>query len=47
MAGDALAYLHQSLLDVARLLCVVQVFSELLVRKFPAKPGVPPEQKGH
>jgi hypothetical protein len=34
-------------LDVARLLVVVEVLSELLVGEMAAKPGIPPEQKRH
>ena len=53
-AGDAgvvtrhaLADLHQRVLDVTRLLIVLKIFGQLLVRKLPPKPGVPPEQKRH
>src|SRR6202044_1379042 len=44
---DAFADLHQRLLNVPRLLVVVQVSSQLLVCKLPPEPRVPPEQKWH
>ena len=42
-----IAHLHQRLLNVPRLLFVVQIFRQLLVGKMPPKPGVPPEQERH
>src|SRR5271166_3896590 len=44
---DALAHLYQRLLYVSRLLRVVQIFVQLLVRELTAEPSIPPEQKGH
>ena len=46
MACDALADLHQSMLDVAGVLVVGQILRDLLVGKAAAKPAVLPEQKG-
>jgi hypothetical protein len=43
--ADTLANLHQGVLDVPRLLVVLEIFGHSLVRKLAAKPGVPPEQK--
>ena len=43
----AFAHLHQRMLDVPRLLVVVQILSQLLVREMASKPRVPPEQKRH
>ena len=47
VTGHALADLHQRVLDVTGLLIVLKIFGQLLVRKLPPKPGVPPEQKRH
>src|SRR6202011_1758089 len=46
-ACHALTDLHQGMLDVTRLLFILQVLGELLVRKLTPEPGVPPEQKWH
>src|SRR4029077_1934400 len=47
VAAHALAELHEGMLDVARVLFVLEVFVNLPVRKPAAEPGVPPEQEGH
>ena len=48
-ARDALANLHERMLDVARVLVVRQVLRDLLIGKLAAEPGVPPkkERKQH
>src|SRR5207245_10718879 len=46
-ATHALAELNESVLDVARMLFVLEVFGDLRVREAAAKPGVPPEEEGH
>ena len=43
MAAHALAELHESVLDMARMLVVVQVFADLLVGNLASEPGVPPK----
>src|ERR1700756_4357912 len=43
----AIAQLDEGVLDVARLLLVVQVFGELLVGEMAAEPCIPPEQEWH
>jgi hypothetical protein len=47
MVAHALAELHESMLDVTRVLIVVQVFADLFVGNLASKPGVPPEQERH
>src|SRR6266850_443462 len=46
-APHALTQLHKRMLDVARMLFVVEEFGDLLVCEAAAEPSVPPEQKGH
>src|ERR1700726_131277 len=47
MLRDALARLDQRLLNVPRLLGIVQISAELPVGEMTAKPCVPPEQEWH
>src|SRR5213595_3657912 len=47
MFRHAFADLHQRVLNMARLLRVLEILTDLLVRELPSEPGVPPEQKGH
>ena len=47
MTRHALAQLHQRMLDVTRLLPIVEVLVQLLVGELPSEPGVPPEQERH
>src|SRR4029077_12310483 len=47
VAAHALAELHESMLDVARVLFVLEVFGDLPVGEAAAEPGVPPEEEGH
>src|SRR5216684_2384460 len=44
---DALAHLDQRLLNVPRLLGIVEIFAELPIGEMTAKPSVPPEQEWH
>src|SRR6266850_7838511 len=46
-APHALTQLHQRMLDVARMLFVVEEFGDLFIGELAAEPSVPPEQKGH
>ncbi len=43
----ALANLHQRVLDVPRMLIILQILGNFGVRERPSKPGVPPEKKRH
>src|SRR5215469_14651916 len=43
----AVAELDERVLDVTRLLLVVQIFGKLRIREVASKPGIPPEEKGH
>src|SRR5580692_6489774 len=47
MPTHAFAQLHKRVLDVARMLAVVQIFANLLIRELPSKPGAPPKQERH
>src|SRR6266852_2114999 len=47
MAAHAFADLHESVLDVARMFVVIQVFGDLLIRNLASEPRVPPKQKRH
>src|SRR5713101_755749 len=46
-ARHAFTELDKSVLDVTRVLVVVQVFGDLRVREMAAEPGAPPKQEGH
>src|SRR6266852_352806 len=46
-ASHALAELHERVLDVARMLFIVEEFGDLLVGEPAAEPGVPPKQERH
>src|SRR5215831_9364632 len=46
VAHNALADLHQCVLDVAWALVVAKVFGDLLIVKLAAEPGVPPKKEG-
>ena len=41
------ADLHQRVLDVTRLLIVMQILADLFIRELSSEPGVPPEQERH
>ena len=45
--GYALANLNQSMLDMAGMFFVMQVFVDLFVREVPPKPRIPPEEERH
>src|SRR6516164_8393163 len=45
--GHAIAELHQSVLDMAGVLFIAEIFTDLLLRERAAKPSAPPEQEGH
>jgi hypothetical protein len=45
LAGHALAQLYESMLNVTRLLFIVQVLHHLIVRQLPSKPCASPEEK--
>ena len=45
--GQALADLHQRVLDVARLLVIAKILVQLLIRELASEPGIPPEKKRH
>jgi hypothetical protein len=47
MTTHALTQLHECMLDVSRVLRIVQVFGDLLIREMASEPGAPPEQKRH
>src|SRR5277367_48943 len=47
MPTHAFAQLHKRVLDVARMLVVVQIFPDLLIRELPSEPGAPPKQERH
>src|SRR5580704_3282067 len=47
MMRNPFADLHQRLLNVPRLLAVVQILVQLLIGEMPPEPGIPPEQKRH
>src|SRR6266404_6988114 len=47
MPRHAIAQLHKSMLNVARMFFVVQVFADLLVGERAPKPRAPPEQERH
>jgi len=43
--GHAIAELHQSVLDMAGVLFIAEIFTDLLLRERAAKPSAPPEQE--
>src|SRR5437762_10020809 len=47
VAAHALAELDEGMLDVTRMLLIVQEFADLLAGELAPKPGVPPEQERH
>jgi len=47
VVAHALAELNEGVLDVARMLFVLKVLSDLFVGEPAAKPGVPPEKERH
>src|SRR5258708_36499990 len=46
-APHALTQLHERMLDMARMLFIVEKFGDLLIGEPAAEPGVPPKQKRH
>jgi len=46
VASHALTELDEAMLDVARVLFILQVFADSFVGELAPKPGVPPEEEG-
>src|SRR5260370_25142879 len=47
LAGHAFTALHDGVLDVARVIVVIQIFGDLRVCKAGAETGAPTEEEGH